>query len=57
MSMINDRGDGDENGDENDDDNDDHGDSVIHFVGKSHSQSVSQSVILPSKYYQKWKQM
>ena len=32
MSMINDRGDGDENGDENDDDNDDHGDSVIHFV-------------------------
>ena len=28
MSMINDRGDGDEN----DDDNDDHGDSVIHFV-------------------------
>ena len=51
MSMINDRGDGDENGDENDDD--DHGDSVIHFVSKSHSQSV----ILPSKYYQKWKQM
>ena len=47
MSMINDRGDGDENGDANDDDNDDHGDS------KSHSQSV----ILPSKYYQKWKQM
>ena len=44
MSMINDRGDGDENGDENDDDNDDHGDSVIHFVSKSHSQSVSQSV-------------
>ena len=43
MSMINDRGDGDENGDENDDDNDDHGDSVIHFVSKSHSQSVSQS--------------
>ena len=40
MSMINDRGDGDENGDENDDDNDDHGDSVIHFVSKSHSQSV-----------------
>ena len=36
MSMINDRGDGDENGDENDDDNDDHGDSVIHFVSKSH---------------------
>ena len=44
MSMINDRGDGDENGDENDDDNDDHRDSVIHFVSKSHSQSVSQSV-------------
>ena len=36
MSMINDRGDGDENSDENDDDNDDHGDSVIHFVSKSH---------------------
>ena len=53
MSMINDRGDGDENSDENDDDNDDHGDSVIHFVSKSHSQSVIQ----PSKYYQKWKQM
>ena len=53
MSMINDRGDGDENGDENDDDNDDHGDSVIHFVSKSHSRSVIQ----PSKYYQKWKQM
>lgn len=40
MSMINDRGDGDENGDENDDDNDDHGGSVIHFVSKSHSHSV-----------------
>ena len=36
---------------------DDYGDSVIHSVSKSHSQSVSQSVILPSQYYQQRKQV
>ena len=32
---------------------DDYGDSVIHSVSKS----VSQSAILPSQYYQRWKKI